>query len=290
MNEFEIDKRALRRAFNRAASSYDAAAVLQREVCKRMLERMDYIKQQPAHILDAGSGTGWGTRQLAQRYVNAHILSLDIAHSMLQSARAQSSWWKKLFASGKQNYLCADVEALPLAASSVELVWSNLTVQWCNDLPAAFTELHRVLKVEGLLMFSTFGPDTLKELRAAFHGVDNYNHINRFADMHDIGDMLVASGFAEPVMDMEIITLTYADVKAVMQDLRNIGAHNATAGRAQGMMGKGAWSMVLENYERLRRDGKLPATFEVIYGHAWKPQPKKIADGRAIIKTSFKLK
>lgn len=289
MNEFEIDKRALRRAFNRAASSYDAAAVLQREVCKRMLERMDYIKQQPAHILDVGSGTGWGTRQLAQRYASAHILSLDIAQNMLQSARAHSSWWGKLFASGKQNYLCADVEALPLAASSIELVWSNLTVQWCNDLPAALDELHRALKVGGLLMFSTFGPDTLKELRAAFHGIDGYNHINRFADMHDIGDMLVASGFAEPVMDMEIITLTYDDVKAVMHDLRNIGAHNATAGRAQGMMGKGAWSRVLENYERLRRDGKLPATFEVIYGHAWKPQPKKIADGRAIMKTNFKL-
>ena len=289
MNEFEIDKRALRLSFSRAAPQYDAAAVLQREVCSRMLERLDYIKQQPEHILDVGSGTGWGSRQLAQRYTQAHIVALDIALGMLQTARAQSSWWKKLFSNGKQNYLCADIEALPLAASSVQLVWSNLTVQWCNDLPATFVELHRVLQVNGLLMFSTFGPDTLKELRAAFHSVDNYNHINRFADMHDIGDMLVAGGFAEPVMDMETITLTYADVRGVMQDLRNIGAHNATAGRAQGLMGKGKWNTVLQNYERLRRDGKLPATFEVVYGHAWKPQPKKIADGRTIIKTPFKL-
>jgi len=140
-----------------------------------------------------------------------------------------------------------------------------------------------------LLMFSTFGPDTLKELRIAFQGVDGHTHLNRFADMHDIGDMLVAAGFSDPVMDMEYITLTYDDVKAVMQDLRSIGAHNATAGRASGMMGKKAWSRVLENYEALRRDGKLPATFEVIYGHAWKPQPKKISDGRAIIQTPFKL-
>jgi malonyl-CoA O-methyltransferase len=162
-------------------------------------------------------------------------------------------------------------------------------VQWCNDLPATFVELHRVLQVEGLLMFSTFGPDTLKELRAAFHDVDGYSHTNRFADMHDIGDMLLAAGFAEPVMDMEYITLTYDDVKAVMQDLRSIGAHNATAGRAQGMMGKGAWNKVLHNYELLRREGKLPATFEIIYGHAWKLRPKKLADGRSVIRTDFKL-
>ena len=289
MNAFEIDKRALRHAFNRAASSYDTAAVLQREVCNRMLERLDYIKYKPTRVLDAGCGTGWGTRQLAQRYVSAHVVALDIAQGMLQAARDKSGWWRQLFASGKSSYVCADVEALPLAANSMELVWSNLTVQWCNDLPATFIELQRVLKVEGLLMFSTFGPDTLKELRAAFDSVDGYNHINRFADMHDIGDMLVAAGFAEPVMDMEYITLTYHDVKAVMQDLRNIGAHNVTAGRSQGMMGRKAWNTVLTNYETMRRDGKLPATFEVIYGHAWKPQPKKIADGRAIIKTPFKL-
>ena len=289
MNEFEIDKRQVRRSFSRAARQYDAAAVLQREVCSRMLERLDYIKLQPARILDAGSGTGWGARQLAQRYPAAQVVAMDIALGMLHAAREQSGWWRKLFTGNRQSPLCADVEALPLAANSVELIWSNLTVQWCNDLPATFVEMHRVLKAEGLLMFSTFGPDTLKELRAAFHDADGYKHINRFADMHDIGDMLVAAGFAEPVMDMEYITLTYDDVKAVMQDLRSIGAHNATAGRAQGMMGKGAWNKVLGSYERLRRDGKLPATFEIIYGHAWKPQPKKIADGRAIIQTPFKL-
>jgi malonyl-CoA O-methyltransferase len=169
-------------------------------------------------------------------------------------------------------------------------VWSNLALQWCNDLPDTFVELHRVLKVDGLLMFSTFGPDTLKELRGAFTGVDQHNHLNRFTDMHDIGDMLVHSGFAEPVMDMEYITLTYADVRGVLQDLKAIGAHNATAGRGRGLMGKNAWARLIENYERLRSNGKLPATFEVVYGHAWKPQPRTTRDGAAIIKTSFKLK
>ena len=289
MNEFEIDKRAVRRAFSRAALQYDAAAVMQREVCRRMLERLDYIKQKPVSVLDVGSGTGWGTRQLGERYPTAQIVALDIAMGMLQAARGTSSWWSKLFSGKATPYVCGDMEALPVAPQSMDMVWSNLALQWCNDLPATFVELQRVLRVEGLLMFSTFGPDTLKEIRSAFQGVDGYNHLNRFADMHDIGDMLVAAGFGDPVMDMEYITLTYSDVKAVMQDLRSIGAHNATAGRASGMMGKNAWNRVLENYERLRRDGKLPATFEVIYGHAWKPQPKKIADGRAIIKTSFKL-
>lgn len=289
MNEFEIDKKAVRRAFSKAATQYDASAVMQREVCIRMLERLDYIKLKPASVLDVGSGTGWGTRQLGERYPAAQIVALDIALGMLQASRGTSGWWSKLFAGNTRQYVCADMEAMPIKASSMDMVWSNLAVQWCNDLPATLIELHKVLKVEGLLMFSTFGPDTLKELRIAFQGVDGYNHLNRFADMHDIGDMLVAGGFADPVMDMEYITLTYNDVKSVMQDLRSIGANNATAGRASGMMGKNAWGRVLDNYEGLRREGKLPATFEVIYGHAWKPQAKNTADGRAIIKTSFKL-
>ncbi len=289
MNEFEIDKKAVRKAFSKAATQYDAAAVMQREVCKRMLERLDYIKQKPESVLDVGSGTGWGSRQLGERYPAAQIVALDIAMGMLQTARGSSSWWGKLFAGNTRQHVCADMESLPVMDRSMEMVWSNLAVQWCNDLPATLAEFHRVLKVDGLLMFSTFGPDTLKEIRIAFQGVDGYNHLNRFADMHDIGDMLVAGGFGDPVMDMEYITLTYNDVKSVMQDLRDIGAHNATAGRSTGMMGKKAWGKVMENYERMRRDGSLPATFEVIYGHAWKPEPKKISDGRVIIKTPFKL-
>jgi malonyl-CoA O-methyltransferase len=289
MNDFLIDKRRMRRAFNRAAAGYDAAAVLQREVCVRMLERLAYIKLQPARILDAGSGTGWGTRQLAEKYPAAQIASLDIAIGMLQAARSRSGWWRKLFSGAQQMQVCGDIEALPLAANSVEMVWSNLALQWCNDLPATFVELHRVLKADGLLMFSTFGPDTLKELRQAFSGVDRHNHLNRFADMHDIGDMLVHAGFAEPVMDMECLTLTYDDVRGVLHDLKHIGAHNATAGRGQGMMGKNAWARLVENYERLRRDGKLPATYEVLYGHAWKPQPRTTKDGAAIIRVDFKL-
>ncbi len=290
MNEFAIDKKQMRRAFSRAAPDYDAEAVLQREICTRMLERLDYIRLQPARILDAGCGPGWGGRQLAAKYPAAQLVALDIAIGMLHSARGSSGWWQKLFGGARQMPVCGDIESLPLASASVDMVWSNLAVQWCNDLPGAFVELQRVLKVDGLLMFSTFGPDTLKELRQAFAGVDRHTHLNRFADMHDIGDMLIRAGFAEPVMDMEYLTLTYADVRGVLHDLKAIGAHNATAGRGQGLMGKNAWAHVVENYERLRRDGKLPATYEVVYGHAWKAQPRVARDGAAIVRMSFELK
>lgn len=282
-----LDKKQVRRAFNRAATNYDATAVLQREVCGRMLERLDYVRLQPDRILDAGSGTGWGARQLIKRYPAAQVVALDMAIGMLNQSRAQSGWWQKLFGS-RPSRLCADVEALPLAKSCAGMIWSNLALQWCNDLPATFRGFHDALKPEGLLMFSTFGPDTLKELRSAFGGVDGNSRFNRFADMHDLGDMLAGSGFAEPVMDMEIITLTYDDAMAVMRDLHSIGAQNATAGRAKGMMGKGAWRQMVENYEHHRRDGKLPATFEIVYGHAWKPRPRMTADGAQIIQTHFK--
>jgi malonyl-CoA O-methyltransferase len=284
MNEFEIDKRAMRHAFSKAAHAYDAAAVLQREVCIRLLEKLDYMTLRPQRVLDVGSGTGWGGRQLGERYASADIISLDIALGMLQASREPAGWWRKLFSKNRQRFVCADAEALPLAAQSVDMAWSNLALQWCNDLPATFSGLHRVLRSDGMLIFSTFGPDTLKEIRTAFQGVDGYNHVNRFVDMHDIGDMLVAAGFADPVLEMEHITLTYSDVRAVMQDLRSIGAHNATAGRAQGMLGKAKWARIQQNYEALRRDGRLPATFEIVYGHAWKVPPKKTADGRAVVR------
>jgi malonyl-CoA O-methyltransferase len=216
------------------------------------------------------------------------VISLDIALGMLQLSRGQTSWWRKLLSPPPA--VCADVEALPFADNSFEMVWSNLALQWCNDLPATIVDLHRILKPDGLLMFSTFGPDTLKELRRAFHGVDEHTHLNRFADMHDVGDMLSHGGFAEPVMDMEYLTLTYDDVRGVLHDLKAIGAHNATAGRGQGLMGKRAWARLVENYEQQRRDGKLPATYEVIYGHAWKVPPRVTKDGAAIIQTSFKVK
>ncbi|WP_046155207.1 malonyl-ACP O-methyltransferase BioC [Chromobacterium vaccinii] len=288
---FYTDKARVRASFEKAAASYDSAAVLQREVSDRMAERLDYIKHQPAVILDAGAGTGYGSAELRRRYPQARVIELDLAHAMLQASRERGrsgdGLLKKLFKPSQPWQINADIEKLPLADASVDMIWSNLTIQWINEPDRMFAEMRRVLKPDGMLMFSTLGPDTLFELRDAFAGVDGATHVNQFIDMHDIGDALMRAGFAEPVMDMEKIALTYDDARAVMRDLKAIGAHNATAGRGRGLMGKQAWRKVEAAYERHRRDGKLPASYEVVYGHAWKGTEKKLAkmidDGRQVI-------
>lgn len=281
-NAAALDKRLLRAAFEKAAPGYDAAAVLQHEVCRRMLSRLDFVTLQPAAVLDAGCGTGNAVPALRARFPRATLYALDIATDMVRHAAARVPWWKKIAGRGIKP-ICGDIEQLPLRVAAVDLVWSNLALQWVNDPPRAFAELRRVLAPGGLLMFSTFGPDTLKELRAAYQGADRYTHVNRFIDMHDLGDMLVHAGFADPVMDMEYLTLTYADVRALMRDLKAIGAHNVTAGRRQGMTARATLAAVEHNYERFRQAGRLPATFEVIYGHAWLPHKRTTPDGKPVI-------
>jgi len=282
--EAMLDKRAVRRAFDKAAAGYDAAAVLQHEVCTRMLERLEYVKHKPAAVLDAGTGTGNAVPALLARYPGATLVALDLSRAMLARTRARVRWWQALPGLRPPLYaVCADIERVPLSRESVGLVWSNLALQWVNDLPRALGEMQRVLAPAGLFMFSTFGPDTLRELRQAFAGVDDHTHVSRFVDMHDIGDMMVAAGFADPVMDMEQITLTYDNVRALMHDLKSIGASNATLGRPAGLSGRALLSVVERNYEALRRDGKLPATFEIVYGHAWKPEARVGPGGHRII-------
>jgi len=281
-DDWLLDKRQLRHSFEKAAAGYDAVAVLQHEVSRRMLARLDYIKHEPAAILDAGSGTGNALAALQARHPQAALLALDIALAMVRRARGRLPWWRRLLGRGVLP-VCGDLEYLPLREESVGMVWSSLTLQWTNEPLRAFTEFKRVLAPGGLLMFSTFGPDTLKELSAAYRGTDRYTHVNRFIDMHDLGDMLVHAGFADPVMDMEYMTLTYPDVRALMHDLKAIGARNVTRGRRQGMTARATLEAVTRNYEPLRRGGRLPATFEVVYGHAWKPLPRSTADGRPVI-------
>ena len=283
---FYTDKTAVRAAFDKAATTYDAAAFLQREIAQRMGERLDYIKVQPERVLDAGCGTGYASSMLRERYPHGRLFELDLAPGMLRVARDQRSGIKALFDRRKPLQVCGDIEALPLATASVDLIWSNLTLQWCNEPDSAFREFLRVLKPGGLLMFSTLGPDTLKELRAAFAEVDGATHVNRFIDMHDLGDALVNNGFSTPVMDMEYITLTYPELKPLLADLKGIGAQNATQGRRAGLMGKSTWQRMTAAYERFRTNGELPATYEVVYGHAWKPEvasPKTLADGSQVI-------
>ncbi|MEQ1668645.1 MAG: malonyl-ACP O-methyltransferase BioC [Sulfuriferula sp.] len=282
-----VDKNLVRKAFDKAATTYDVNAILQREIADRMLERLDYIKHQPRTLLDAGTGTGYGAQHLRTRYPDTRIIALDLAESMLKIARPQVGLWQKLRGAAPFHAVCGDIDALPLKTSSIDMVWSSLALQWCNDLNVSFAELYRVLAPGGLLMFATFGPDTLKELRAAFAEVDGYTHVNEFVDMHDIGDVLVSAGFNTPVMDMEYITLTYADLKTMLRELKGIGAHNVTSGRSTGLMGRARWTALEAAFERRRKDGRLPATYEVIYGHAWINQKTRTQDGYQIVQMNI---
>ncbi len=279
---FEIDKSRVRQAFGQAAMQYDVHAVLQAQIREEMLSRLDLVSLTPETVLDAGCGTGLGSVALHKRYPQAHILSMDFALPMLKATQQHLRTSNlldqitRLFKPKQQHLLCADIESLPLADQSQQLIWSNVAIQWCNELDQVFEHFYRVLQPEGLLMFSTFGPDTLKELRAAMPHQNT--SVSRFIDMHDIGDALVRAGFQAPVLDVERYTLTYDTVHDVMKDLKNIGANNATAGRAKGLKGRGFMRTLAENYAQFQlADGKFPATFEVVYGHAWRgeTQPAK---------------
>jgi malonyl-CoA O-methyltransferase len=292
MTEAELDFAEVRRAFDHAAASYDAHAVLQREVCDRLLARLDYMALQPDRVLDVGTGTGYGLAHLRSRYAEAELSALDIAPGMLNAARMrlpQPTWAQRALSrlapssSRPTHLVCGDMGRLPLAGNSMNLVWSSLALQWAHDLEATLKSFHRVLAPGGLLIFATFGPDTLKELRAAFSAIDDAPHVNRFIDLHDIGDMLIHAGFASPVMEMEMLTLTYGDLKTLMRDLKGIGAHNAATARRRGLLGKSAWAQLEQAYEAQRLEGRLPATFEVIYGHAWAGDKTQREDGRQVI-------
>jgi len=267
--------------FARAATTYAAAAVLARETGRRMAGRLDLVSIAPRRIADIGCAGGEGIRALQARYPAALPLAIDFALPMLQGVRAGTPLLQRLRRRNPQ-LVNADVRALPLAAGSLSLVWSNLLLHWLDDPLPALREFQRSLEVGGLLMFAMLGPDTLKELRAACgeagipaEGVP----LRRFHDMHDVGDMLLAAGFADPVMDMEMITLTYAGARGLLRDQRHLGVRNALLGELPWR----DWRRVLRAYEAMRRDGRLSASFEIVYGHAWKPQPRSVSDGRAII-------
>jgi len=267
-----IDKVLARLSFEKAASSYDEAAVLQREIGNRLLDRLDYIRFQPQRILDVGAGTGTCSYQLAEQYKNTEIFILDFATAMLQQARQKRSWRQRW--SSRYQYLTGDAASLPLADNSIDMIFSNLALQWCDDLEKVFSEFRRVLKPGGMLLFSTFGPDTLKELNACWAQADTFKHVNNFIDLHEVGDALMKGGFSDPVMDMEMITVTYPDVMGIMRDLKQIGAHNVNHERAKGLTGKQTLKKLTEAYEAYRSNDVLPVSHEVIYGHAWIPDNK----------------
>lgn len=277
MSSPTLDKRAIATAFNQAAPRYDEAALLQQEVASRLIEQLPLFKIAPTQILDLGCGTGQISHALTSHYPKAAITALDLAPGMVKLTRERiNTSGFNLWRRPKHQFLVADAESLPFADHSFDLIASNLTFQWCSDLPRLFAEIQRVLAPGGLLLFTTLGPDTLKELRASWQAVDKDIHVNPFADMHDVGDAMLSGRLGDPVVDMEQITITYERAITLMHDLKTLGAHNMNPGRSRGLTSPRKLSAVTQAYEQFRMaDGMLPATYEVIYGHAWRGEPQQ---------------
>jgi malonyl-CoA O-methyltransferase len=272
MNNELPNKQLVARSFGQAAAHYDDVAILQRQTGDELLDRLSLVTLQPKRVLDLGVGTGRNLSLLAKRYPKAQLLAVDIAPAMLQQARQsyhQAQGLKRwLPDNNRPMYVAGDADQLPLADNSVDLVFANLALQWC-DPRMSFAEIQRVLRPDGLLMFTTLGPDTLYELRSAWATVDDYPHVNMFYDMHDVGEAMMAAGLAEPVLDTDRYSLTYDSTMALMKDLKVLGAHNVNQGRRRGLTGKQAFKQVANAYEQFRSEDLLPATYEVVYGHAW---------------------
>jgi len=281
--DFALDPVCIRRHFSEAAATISGADFLAREVSSRMAERLDYIRLAPEKILDLGCSHGPDLSMLAARFPRALQVGLDFAQPLLQEALPERSLGQRLLGRNRPPALvCADANQLPLAAGGFDLIWSNLLLNWLTDPEPALREMQRILKVDGLLMFSTLGPDTLRELRDALPGQAG-ERVHRFIDMHDIGDCLVRTGFSDPVMDMQMLTLTYPDLATLTSDLRHSGSANAAVGRPRGLSGRHGWERARQRLEQTASDGQFPITVELIFGHAWKATPTHTDDGRAII-------
>ncbi len=267
-------KNEIGKAFSKHATEYELAAKVQKEIGARLFERLDYLKIEPKCILDLGCGPGAFSRELAIMYPKARIIGLDLATDMLLQARKKQSWRRKW------PLVAADMNNLPFATGTFDLIFANQVIHWSDSLAQLFRELNRVMNVNACLMFTTLGPDTFKELKTAWSGANHYAHVNEFSDMHDIGDSLMSEHFLDPVMDMEILSVQYESLFKLLGALRAQGVRNIHAERNQGLTGKRAWQQFEKNYAALTAaNGKYPLTYEVVYGHAWKGELRRTDKG-----------
>jgi len=279
MSSSHFDQHQVQRNFGRAATTYEKHDALQREVQTLLLDRLGFYLEAPERVVDVGAGTGRGTALLRKRYPKAQVIAMDLALPMLKAAKKHVSWLKPF------QRVCAEATALPLPDHSVDVLHSSLCFQWIDDLPALFGECVRVLKPGGLLVYSTFGPDTLKELRAAWAEADQQPHVSRFLDMHDLGDAMITAGLRDPVLDVDRYTLTYSEPRMLLKELQGLGATNADRDRERHLLGKRHYQRMLAAYETMRVDGRIPATWEVVTAHAWGPPPgqsRRMAGGGEI--------
>lgn len=268
-DEFHLDPTQVRRSFDKAARTYDGASAVATEIRNRLLERLDIVRLQPQAILDLGAGTGHSSKALRHRYRGAEVIALDLSPGMLAQAERRQAWLRRF------DPVIADAHRLPVKDASVELVFSNLMLEWCHDPDAVFQEIRRVLKPGGLLTFTTLGPDTLRELREGWRKVDAYTRVHRFIDMHDLGDALMRAGLAEPVMDTERLTVTYPDLGALLKELTDSGSSNVAHGRARGLTTKARLEGLRDVVRGEPSAGALPVSVEVVYGHAWAGQLRR---------------
>jgi malonyl-CoA O-methyltransferase len=271
-----LDRAAIRRNADRASARYDEHAVLAARLREDMIRRLEWIAFTPCSVLDLGCGTGHGAAALAARWPDARVVALDVSRAMLEEAARRQG-------AARIGRVRAEAESIPLADASADLVFSNLMLPWCEDLDAVFAEVARVLKPRGLFTFTTLGPGTLVELRAAWREADRDAVLHPFTDMHDLGDGLVRAGLAEPVLDVSRFTLTYRDAAALLRDLRETGSQGATTARARGLTGRGRLRALAHAYEQFRNDGVLPASFEVVFGQAWGAVARRVSDGEIAI-------
>lgn len=265
-----LDQETIRRGFERAAPGFDEQDFLNREIRGRLLERLHAVSVEPSAVLDLGAGTGAALPELRARFPDAAILQIDITHAMLNAGGAS------------ERGICADAARLPLADGSVDVIFSNLMLHHCPDPAGALAEARRVLGHPGVLLFTTFGPNSLLELGRAWATADRYSHIAPFADMHNVGDALVRAGFTEPVIDAQALTITYRRFENLVEDLRNAGSANATEQRNRGLTGRGAAERLRAAcYAQADANGHIPITIEVVFGIAWAgdESPRRDHDG-----------
>jgi len=262
-NQRELNPAHIRRRFDRAASLYSSADFVQRHAAEGLLQRLLPIDMQPGRILDLGSALGAGSQQLAKRFRRARVVSIDVSAQMLMRARSKRGWLSRV------REVQADVLQLPLPTASVDLVFANMLLPFIDDVGSCLGEVARVLRKDGVFLFSSLGPDSLSELREAWAGIDDGLHVRGFADMHILGDAVVAAGLRDPVLDADNLCVTYRNTDALFRDLTAAGARNSLQGRRQSLTGKGRLALFAERLQKHRQSGLLRLNLELVYGHAW---------------------
>lgn len=267
----DLNLRDVRRRFDRAAASFDRVDFVHRHAARGMLERMAPMRIDAGCILDAGAAAGDASRELARRFRRSRVISLDASTEMLRQSRRKRSRF------GRIREVQADAQCLPFRSGSVDLVFANMLLPWIDDAPRFFDSVARVLRVDGLFVFSALGPDSLRELRDAWRDIDEREHVNAFRDMHDVGDSLVQAGLREPVLDVDHLTVTYDDPPSLFADLTAVGGRNSLRGRGNSLTSRARFATLGQNLAGRFADGKLRLRLELVFGHAWGGGPRQPA-------------